>query len=233
MTGKPTLLLLPGLLCDETAFVHQASALGDVCNIVIPDFRGLDSLEAMAKRAIEMAPERFSLAGFSMGGRTAFQVMRLASERVERLCLIDTSSGPEPEGGAAARQPLVDLAYNEGMEALARAWLPGMLAKAQRSDDAFQKPLIEMIYRSSPESHEKQVKALVSRPDARPLLPGIRCPTLAICGEEDALTTPSMHADMAAAIPGAQLHIVPGAGHFLCYERPEPFNAALRNWLAR
>ena len=233
MPAKPALMLLPGLLCDETVFVHQIEGLSDVCDMAVPDFRGLASLQAMAQHVLDAAPPTFALAGFSMGGRVCFQIMRLAPERVERLCLIDTSAGPEPQGGAAARQPLVDLAYKQGMQALAEAWLPGMLAKARRTDREFQRPLVEMICRSTPESHEKQIKALVNRPDACPLLAAVTCPTLAICGEEDALTSPTVHAETTAAIAGAQLTVVAGAGHFLPYEQPDALNAALRAWLAK
>jgi len=233
MSERHFLCLLPGLLCDDAAFTEQLSGLSDVADMIVPDLRGFDSLVAMAEHVLAMAPDRFALAGFSMGGRAALQIMRLAPERVSHLCLIDTSAGPEPEGGAKARQPLVDLAWREGMEALANAWLPGLLAKKRRDDEVFQAPLVEMICRSTPDIHEKQVKALVERPDARPLLPAIACPTLVLCGEEDALTTPSVHAEMAAAIAGAQLNVIAGAGHFAPVEEPDAVNAAMRAWLGR
>lgn len=231
MSAKPTLCLLPGLLCDESVFSHQIEALSDLCDIIVPQFRGLDSLEAMARHVLEIAPSKFAMAGFSMGGRTSFQVMRMAPERIERLCLFDTSAEPEPPAAIPGRQKLVDLAYNEGMEALGNAWLPGMLGKSKRDDADFKIPIIQMICRSTPEQHEKQIKALIERPDARPILDTITCPTAIICGDEDAATTPSVHAEMAAAIPGSQLTIIGDAGHFALCEQPGAFNAALRQWL--
>lgn len=233
MPAKPTLCLLPGLLCDEAVFAHQIAAFSDQHEIIVPQFRGLDSLEAMAAHVLEIAPPKFAMAGFSMGGRTAFQVMRLAPERVERLALLDTSAEPEPAAAIPGRKKLVDLAYAEGMGALANAWLPPMLGKSRRDDAALKKPLIEMVCRSTPEQHEKQIRALIERPDARPTLATINCPTLIICGEEDGVTTPSAHADMAAAIAGAQLTVLGDAGHFALCEQPEPFNAALRRWLEK
>lgn len=233
MSSKPTLMMLPGLLCDESVFASQAASLADICTVQSTHFRGFDSLEAMARHVLDIAPPSFALAGFSMGGRVALQIMRLAPGRVERLCLFDTSAGPEPAGGGAARQPLVDLAYREGMEALANAWLPPMLGKSRRNDAAFKQPIIQMICRSTPEDHEKQIKALVDRPDATPVLAAIACPALVLCGEEDAFTTPTVHAQMAAAIAGAQLVVLPDAGHFVSVEQPEKFTAALRAWLAR
>ncbi len=161
-----------------------------------------------------IAPERFALAGFSMGGRVCIADHAPGARAGGAAVPVRYRRCAEPEGGAAARQPLVDLAYKEGMEALANAWLPPMLGKSRRNDKAFQKPIVEMICRSTPEDHEKQIKALVSRPDATPLLATIKCPTLVLCGEDDAFTTPSVHAQMTAAIPGAQLTIIPDAGHF-------------------
>ncbi len=233
MSTRPVLMLLPGLLCDESVFSHQHAGLADLCDVRSPHFRGFDSLEGMAQHVLDIAPPKFSLAGFSMGGRVSFQIVKMAPERVERLCLFDTGAAPEPEGGREARQKLVDLAYNVGMEALANAWLPFMLGKARKDDAAFKKPIIEMVQRSTPDDHEKQVRALVERPDFRPHLKDIACPTAVICGEEDAATPPSVHAEIAAAIPGAQLTVIADSGHFLPMEQPQAFTAALRKWMGK
>ncbi len=232
MSQHPVLYILPGLLCDESIFVRQRDDLADICEVRSPHFRGLDSIDAMARHILDQAPPKFSLAGFSMGGRVAFQIMKLAPERVERLCLFDTGPTPEPEGGREKRKVLTDLAYKKGMAALAAVWLPGMLAPSRREDEAFKKPLIDMICRTSPEDHEKQIKALVERPDARPVLPTIRCPTMVLCGAQDEWSTPEEHRDMAAKIPGAELVIIEGAGHFVSVEEPEAFSAALRKFMA-
>src|SRR5690606_765732 len=96
--SRPVLYMLPGLLCDETVFAPQVAALSDVCEIRIPEFRGLDSFDAMARRVLEGAPERFSVAGFSMGGRVAFHLASLALERIERFCVFDTGVAPLAEG---------------------------------------------------------------------------------------------------------------------------------------
>lgn len=232
MPDKPILFILPGLLCDGSIFARQKESLGELCDVRTPDFRGFDSIIAMARYVLDQAPPRFALAGFSMGGRVSMQIMRLAPERVERLCLFDTGASAEPEGGALKRQALVDLAYERGMEALAAAWLPPMLAPARRGDAAFQKPLIDMIKRFTPEDHEKQIKALVERPDATAILPTIACPTLIVCGAEDEWSTPEQHREMAAAIPGARLEIVAGAGHFVSVEQPEAFSLLLREFMA-
>lgn len=232
MSAKPVLFILPGLLCDGSIFEAQKQALADICEVRSPDFAGFDSIVAMAQHVIDQAPLKFSLAGFSMGGRVALQVMRLAGARVERLCLFDTGATPEPAGGAQKRKAVVDLANEKGMEALASVWLPPMLAPSRRADSAFQKPLIEMICRFSPEDHEKQIKALVERPDATPLLAKIECPVMVICGAEDEWSTPEQHREMADAIPRSRLEIIEDAGHFVSVEAPQEFSRLLREFMA-
>lgn len=232
MPAKPVLYLLPGLLCDEATFAPQLTGLGDVCDVRVADFRGFSSLTDMARHVLEIAPERFSIAGFSMGGRVAFEIWRLAPERIERFCVFDTGVAPLAEGEIEKRQAVIDLAWRDGMEALAQAWLPPMLHPRRRDDAAFMAPLKAMVLRFTPETHEKQIRALISRPDARPVLKTISCPTLIACGRDDAWSPPAQHEAMAAQIPGAELVVVDDCGHFLPVEQPEAFNRALRDWMA-
>ena len=229
---RPVLYILPGLLCDESIFEIQKRELADICDVRSPSFAGFDSIVGMAQFIIDQAPPKFSLAGFSMGGRVALQVMRLAGERVERLCLFDTGATAEPAGGGEKRKALVDLAHERGMAALASVWLPPMLAPSRRQDEAFKKPIVDMIERFSPEDHEKQIKALVERPDARPVLATIKCPTMVICGEEDEWSTPEQHREMADDIAGSRLEIIKGAGHFVSVEQPAAFTKLMREFMA-
>lgn len=229
--SRPVLYMLPGLLCDATVFAPQVAGLSDICEVRTPEFRGLDSFKAMAQLVLDEAPPRFCVAGFSMGGRVAFQIAATALDRIERFCAFDTAVGPVAEGEPAQRQAVIDLAWREGMGALADVWLPPMLHEKRRADSAFVEPLRAMVMRSTPEQHEKQIRALLNRPDARPVLPTIQCPTLIACGRQDAWSPPASHEAMAAAIPGAKLVIVEECGHFLPLEQPEAFNRALREWL--
>jgi pimeloyl-ACP methyl ester carboxylesterase len=233
MPDKPVLYLLPGLLCDEATFAPQLADLGDVCDVRVADFRGFSSLTDMALHVLEIAPARFSIAGFSMGGRVAFEIWRLAPERIERFCVFDTGVAPLAEGEIEKRQAVIDLAWRDGMEALAQAWLPPMLHPRRRDDADFMAPLKAMVLRFTPETHEKQIRALIGRPDARPVLKTISCPTLVACGRDDAWSPPAQHEDMAAQIPGAELVVVDDCGHFLPMEQPEAFNRAIRAWMAR
>src|SRR5579863_3475131 len=122
-----TVFLLPGLLCDETIWADQRAALGDVGDVLVPDFRHVNSIKAMAQIVLDAAPERFSVAGHSMGGRVALEVFRMAPDRVGRLALLDTGVHPRAADEESKRGALVELARREGMAAMAARWLPPML----------------------------------------------------------------------------------------------------------
>lgn len=230
--SRPVLYMLPGLLCDEAVFAAQIAALSDVCEVRAPIFRGLDSFDAMAQAVLADAPPRFSVAGFSMGGRVAFHLASIAMDRIQRFCAFDTGVIPASEAELPKRQALVDLANREGMAALVAAWLPPMLHETHRNDVAFTAPLMDMVMRFSPQDHEKQIRALINRPDMRPVLPQIKCPTLIACGRQDGFSPPADHEAIAAAIPGARLAIIDDSGHFLPVEQPDALNKALREWFS-
>jgi pimeloyl-ACP methyl ester carboxylesterase len=230
---RPVLYLLPGLLCDQTVFQPQIAALSELCEVRVPRFKGLGSFDEMAACVLEDAPAKFSLAGFSMGGRVAFHLASLALDRIERFCAFDTGVIPATEAELPKRQALVNIAHSQGMAALAAAWLPPMLHEKRRNDSAFTAPLTEMVMRFTPEDHEKQIRALIARPDMRPVLSRIICPALIACGAQDAFSPPSDHEAIARAIPGAKLAVFEGSGHFLPIEQPDAFNIALREWMSQ
>jgi pimeloyl-ACP methyl ester carboxylesterase len=225
---RPTLLLLPGLLCDKTIWREEADSLRELADIAIPDFRYVRSIEAMARVALDMAPERFSLAGHSLGGRVALEIFRMAPHRVDRLAVMDTGVHPRSPGEEAKRQELIDLARSSGMRALAARWLPPMLHPDHM---AMLEPLTEMVERSTPATFENQQRALLDRPDARPVLSKIQCPALVLCGRQDAWSPVAQHEQIAADIPHSRLIIVEDSGHMAPFEQPEAVTSALRDWL--
>lgn len=226
--ARPTLFLLPGLLCDEQVWEHQQTVLGEFADIVVPDFRHVRSITAMAQIVVDRAPGRFAVAGHSMGGRVALEVFRLAPERVERLALLDTGIHPRKPTEEAGRQELIDLARREGMEALAARWLPPMLHPDHM---ALLAPLTEMIQRSTPDTFENQQRALLNRPDARSVLSSIHCPTLVLCGREDKWSPVAQHEEIAALIPDATLIVIEQCGHMSTVEQPVSATKALSRWL--
>lgn len=231
-----TLLLLPGLNCDAAVWAPQVQALAAQAHCVIPAWGLRDSLTAMAQQVLDEAPtERFNLAGHSMGGRVALEVMRLAPERVQRLALLSTGVHPLPTGEAgekerAARLLLLKLAQSQGMRAMAQEWARGMVHPDQLHTPLFAS-VLDMLARGSAAQYAAQINALLARPDAAPQLPRIACPTLVLTGREDSWSGPAQHEAMAAAIPAVQLVIVEHCGHMCTLEQPQAVSAALADWL--
>lgn len=209
---------------------HQIAGLDKDCKVA--DFRGHHSLPEMARAVLDFAPPLFSLAGHSMGGRVAFEILRLAPERVERLALLDTGIHPTRPGEAEKRQILVDLANRKGMTALARQWLPPMVHPARRDDQSLMAPLTAMVERMTPAIYAGQIRALLDRPAVADLLPTITCPTLVAVGRQDDWSPPEQHAEIARLIPGAELVIFEACGHMSTVEAPLAVTAALAKWLA-
>jgi pimeloyl-ACP methyl ester carboxylesterase len=232
------LLLLPGLLCDQAVWQRQIDALRDVAPCVCMDWGRLDSILAMAELVLRLAPERFSLAGHSMGGRIAFQVVRLAPQRVARLALFNTGADAKPPGAAGEeeerkRRALLQIAQERGMRAMALHWLPPMMKAGRMADAALVEAIVSMIARKTPEIYEAQMLALLGRPNATPLLAEIACPTLLLTGREDGWSPPARHEEMAAAISDSRVVIVPDSGHMAPMEQPAAVAAAMRDWLLR
>ena len=222
------LLFLPGLICDERMFAPQLAAFPDAR--AVHGYGLADSLTQMARIALEQAPQRFDLFGHSMGGRVALEVYRLAPERVRRLALSSTGIHPLGEAEPAKRRNLQAIGHEQGFEALVDAWLPPMVAESNRTTRAYAE-MRQMCLDAGQEQFDAQINALLTRPEVESLLPQIACPTLVMTGERDAWSPPAQHQAIAAAIPHSQLVIVPGAGHMLTREAPDPVNDAIARWL--
>ena len=233
---KPPLLLLPGLLCDDAVWHAQVTALSDRYDCRVVDYGALDSLAAMAEVALAGTSGRFALAGHSMGGRVAFEILRRAPQRVSQLVVMDTGFLPRGQGEhgareAAQRQQLVALAYSHGMRSMGREWLRGMVPEQRWQDDELIEAILAMVERKTPEIHAAQVRALLTRPDASDVLPTIACPTLLLCGRDDQWSPLARHEQMAQLIPDARLGVIEEAGHMTTMERPDQVNATLRAFL--
>jgi pimeloyl-ACP methyl ester carboxylesterase len=233
---KPSLVLLPGFLCDDAVWQQQIDSLSDAANCMCLDWGDLDSIAGMAEKVLAVAPPKFALAGHSMGGRVAFQVYRMAPERVERIALLNTGADGRPAGEKGEeeerkRRSLLRIAQEQGMRAGAMAWYPPMIDARRVSDMALVEPMVAMVERKTPEIWEKQLMALLGRPDARPVLDMIRCPALFLSGHQDTWSPPARHAEMSAKIPGSKLAIVNDSGHMSTMEQPAAVSQALREWL--
>lgn len=233
---KPVLLLLPGLLCDEVNWAAQCADLADVADCRVPVYRTLGSIEAMAEHVLSVAPAgRFALAGHSMGGRVALEVLRRAPERVERLALLDTgfqglAAGDAGDKERAGRYQLLARARTEGMRAMGRQWARGMVHPTRIDTPVFE-VILQMIARNTPAMFESQIQALLARPDATSLLSQIRCPTLLLCGRDDQWSPLARHEEMQRAIAGASLQVIERSGHMTTMEQPQAVSKALATWL--
>jgi pimeloyl-ACP methyl ester carboxylesterase len=227
------LVLLPGVLNDGDLWAHQTKHLGGVATSWVADTSSHDNLPDLAASILARAPARFALAGLSMGGYVAFEILRQAPERVLRLALVDTSACPDTKERKRQRQGLIELAEKGQFRGVTPRMLPSLIAHRHLRNEALTGRIYAMAGRIGRDGFIRQELAVMERPDSRPMLPGITVPTIVVCGRDDRLTPPSRAEEMAAAIPGADLLVVAGAGHLAPMERPYAVTRALRGWLQR
>lgn len=232
MTSIP-LLLLPGLLNDARLWEAQMAWLADVASIKVADLTKENSIAALAAAALAQAPaQRFALAGLSMGGYVALEIMRQAPERVLALALIDTSARPDTEEATQNRRKLIKLA-DKGFSAVVNGLLTKMVHPAHLQDSTMRDVFTAMALNVGKEAFVRQQEAIMGRIDSRPFLEKINCPTLVLCGHDDLITPVQVHEEMAAAIPRSSLFIVEECGHLSPLEQQQQVNDALEKWLQR
>ncbi|MBM3566304.1 MAG: alpha/beta fold hydrolase [Alphaproteobacteria bacterium] len=231
MVSRPQLVLLPGLLCDEALWAHQAAALADMAEIHVADLSRDSTVEDMAARVLALAPARFALAGLSMGGYVAQAIMRAAPERVERLALADTNARADSPEQTERRQALIRQTRIGQFRGVTKRLLPMLIHPDRLDDRHLVSAVTGMAERIGKDAFLRQQAAIMARPDNRARLRDIRCPALVLCGRQDQLTPPALHREMADAVPGAALVVVENCGHLAPLERPEAVSALLRYWL--
>ena len=224
------LLLLPGLLCDERLWREPAAALAGVAPVHHADLTRDDSVAGMAARVLAAAPPVFALAGLSMGGYVAFEILRQAPQRVARLALLDTSARLDPPRRMMVRQAGLALAEAGRFAGVTRKLLP-QLVHESRVDGEVGEEVMAMAQRVGREAFLRQQRAIIGRPDSLPLLPAIAVPTLVGVGEDDRMTPPEESRLLHERIPGARLHVFARCGHLPPMEAPRETAAVLRDWL--
>jgi pimeloyl-ACP methyl ester carboxylesterase len=225
-------------MCDGTSWQPVMPALAERFECTVVDHGLADSLPQMARQILNQAPERFALAGHSMGGRVALEVMRLAPERVTHLGLFDTGHLPKPDGAAgeaemAKRLSFLEIARKEGIRAMAQAWVQGMVAPHRLLDHALIDDIVQMVDRKNLDIFERQIHALIHRPDATDVLRQIQCPTLVLCGVHDSWAPVAQHQALADLLPARPSVVsVPDCGHMAMQEQPQAVARAMLDWLA-
>lgn len=229
----PTLLFIPGLMSDAHAWRAVEASLSANWPTHIAEVSAGETITEMADIALRAVKGKIIPIGHSLGGRVAFEMCRLAPDRIEGLVVADTGIHPLAKDELPKREAMIRIGNEDGMEALANVWLPPMVAKAKHEDKAFMEGMREMMFRAGPVTHERQIRALINRPDASAYLPEISCPALVMVGDEDSFSPVSHHSEMVGLMPNAELCVIEAAGHFAQTEQPDAFGAALEEWLAR
>jgi pimeloyl-ACP methyl ester carboxylesterase len=232
MTQSLPLVLVPGLTCTPLLYASQIPALWPFGPVTVADHRRDADMAAIAARILENAPPRFALAGLSMGGYIAFAMMRLAPERIVKLALLDTSARADTPEQVPGRKTQIAMAQSGRYGEIPDLAIPRYLNEKHQRDARLTDIVRQMIAATGPEAFARQLNAIMSRPDSRPLLASIRCPTLVLVGDADVATPPELNKEIADGIPGAKFVIVPDSGHLTTLEQPEAVNAALIDWLS-
>lgn len=228
---KTSVVLLPGLLCNAGLFINQINAFKERADFFVPDL-GIDAdIGSVARRILSQAPERFVLGGLSMGGYVALEIMRQAPERVSKLILMDTSAAPDAPQKRESRLKGIEFARQNGLEPLIKSALLDIVAPKNRSNEMLKAVLTHMALSTGVEGYANEQNVIMSRPDSRPDLPKISCPTLVFGGTEDALTPPESMKEIADAVPNALHAAVAGAGHLSPLEAPSAVNALFKAFL--
>ncbi len=231
MTQGLPVVLVPGLTCTPRLYAPQLPLLWAFGPVTIADHRRDSDIAAIAARILADAPPRFALAGLSMGGYIAFAMLRAAPERIVKLALLDTAARADTPEQSAGRQAQIALAQSGRYGELADLAIPRYLLKKNQSDPALSGIVRQMIEETGAQAFVRQQQAIMSRPDSRPLLGTIRCPTLVLVGDADIATPPELNKEIADGIPGAKFGVVPDCAHLSTLEQPDAVNAALAEWL--
>jgi pimeloyl-ACP methyl ester carboxylesterase len=231
MAEKIPLVLLPGLLCDAALWAPQVPALSDVAAPWVADLSRDDSLAAMARRVLSAAPARFALAGLSMGGYLAQEIMRQSPQRVTRLALLDTSARADTPERAAQRRGFIELAQKGQFKGITPRMLPVYLHPDHLKDATITGAVLAMAERVGKEGYLRQQQAIMNRPDGRDDLKRIVVPTLVLCGRDDQATPYELNAEIAGLIPGATFVAIERCGHLSTLEKPAEVSVAMRRWL--
>ena len=227
-----SLLLLPGLTNDGRVWQAVGAALGGDASVAVGDLRTRDTMQALATDVLSRAPDRFAVAGLSMGGYCALEMLRQAPERISGLALVDTSARPDTPESRANREKQIERAGRE-YAALVDELVPKWIHPSRQKDAAVGPVVREMAIDAGADVFIQQQRAIMSREDSRPLLTTIKCPTVVVCGRDDALMPMEIHEELAKGIDGATLEVIEACGHLAPLERPERVAAVLSRWLQR
>ena len=228
------LVMISGHLLTLELWKQQEQHLTPHYPCILPEIPVAETIREMALMILDQIPGSFFLAGLSMGGMIALEILNIASERVLKLALLDTTAGPETMQRSRQRTEFLEEAERQGFEkTIEQRWINLMLTEEGRKQEELPKSIMRMASKVGLERCRQQVRALMVRQDNFKILTSISCPTLVVCGEEDVLTPPEIHREMAENIPNASLELIPGCGHLTPLEAPERLNDLMLEWLEK
>ncbi|MGO9801824.1 MAG: alpha/beta fold hydrolase [Steroidobacteraceae bacterium] len=233
MSEPLPVVMIPGLLGSARLYAPQLPELWRRGPVTVADHTRDDSFGAIVRRMLASAPPRFALVGLSMGGYLCFEVLRQAPERIAKLALLDTSARADTPEQSAARRAQMAQAAAGGFAAVIEAQFERLVHPAHADDAALRELSRLMAEDVGAAAFARQQTAVMGRPDSRPMLGTIECPTLVLVGAEDQLTPPERAREIADGIRGAQLVTVPECGHLSTLEQPRAVTRALLEWLDR
>ncbi|MGA2895222.1 MAG: alpha/beta fold hydrolase [Xanthobacteraceae bacterium] len=225
------IVLVPGLTCSARLYAGQIPALWQFGPVTVADHRRDDSMAAIARRILAAAPPRFALAGLSMGGYIAFEIMRQAPERVAKLALLDTGARGDTAEQTERRKIVIALAKSGRYAEVPDIAFPVYVHPNRHGDAALKQLVRTMAEETGVEAFLRQQQAIIGRPDSRPGLAAISCPTLVLVGDSDAATPPELAREIAAGIAGSRLVTIPDSGHLSTLEQPQAVTVALLDWM--
>ncbi len=232
MASSLPILLVPGLLCSARLYAPQIEALWPFGQVAVADHRRDAEIGAAAARILSEAPPRFALVGLSMGGYIAFAMLRQAPQRIAKLALLDTQARADTPEQTAGRETQIAMTQSGRFNEIPDLSIPRFLHRERQNDARLTGIVRQMAQDTGPEAFVRQQRAIISRPDSRPLLASIGCPTLVLVGDADVATPPELNKEIADGIAGAKLVVVPDCGHLSTLEQPEAVNRALVEWLS-
>ncbi|MEW9918902.1 alpha/beta fold hydrolase [Marimonas sp. MJW-29] len=225
------LVLLPGMMCDARVYGPQIAELSSEMAVMVAPVTQGERIEEIASGLLDLLPKRFALAGLSMGGIVAMELLRRAPDRITRIALMGTSPLAETPAAAANREPqIVKARAGELLDVMREEMKPEYLAPGSQRADVLDL-VMDMAEVLGPEVFIRQSRALQRRRDQQAVLRKCRAPALVLCGEHDQLCPVKRHSFMAELIPYAELKVLEGAGHLPTLEQPSATTAALRAWM--
>ncbi len=224
-------VLVPGLLASPRLYAEQIPELWRAGPVTVAVHSRDDSIAGIARRILSSAPQRFALAGLSMGGYVCFEILRQASKRVAKLVLLDTSARPDAPEQSTQRRAQMDLARSGRLGEVADTLFPRMVHARRWGDESLRRVWRMMAQEVGAEGFVNQQTAIMGRPDSRPGLAAIRCPTLVIVGDGDVVTPPERAEEIVSGIPDARLSVIRDSGHLATLEQPAAVSRSMLQFL--